>query len=252
VRLRHVLHGRRGALGRRPCLFPGHKPPGVSVIEAAWTTRGAGAGDDNGRRIGSHSRAEAIVQMVTGQPATVVARQRVEVKQPPLLFKLNDLLAEASSQFGYPADHTQSITQSLYEKKLITYPRTESQHLRPEDDVDMVRERLQQIAAAVPGVAGPAADALARGVDPANKRVFDSSKVGDHFAIVPAELTSEQPELTEGEQKIYDLVLKRFVAAFLPTSETAVHTLVFTVTGETFEAGGFWSGCGSRCSRARK
>jgi DNA topoisomerase-3 len=207
-----------------------------SVIEAAWTTRGAEAGDDHGRRIGSHSRAEAIVQMVTGQPATVVSRQRVEVKQPPLLFKLNDLLAEASSQFGYPADRTQSIAQSLYEKKLITYPRTESQHLRPEDDVEMVRERLQQIAAAVPALAGPAANALARGVDPANKRVFDSAKVGDHFAIVPAEITSERPDLTEGEQKIYDLVLKRFVAAFLPSSETTVHTLVFTVAGETFEA----------------
>jgi DNA topoisomerase-3 len=207
-----------------------------SVIEAAWTTRGEQAGDDHGRRIGSRSRAEAIVQMVTGQPATVVSRQRVEVKQPPLLFKLNDLLADASSQFGYPADRTQSIAQSLYEKKLITYPRTESQHLRPEDDVEMVRERLQQIAAAVPALAGPAADALARGVDPANKRVFDSAKVGDHFAIVPAEITSERPDLTEGEQKIYELVLKRFVAAFLPTSETTVHTLVFTVAGETFEA----------------
>jgi DNA topoisomerase-3 len=207
-----------------------------SVIEAAWTTRGAEAGDDHGRRISSGSRAEAIVQKVTGQPAMVVARQRVEVKQPPLLFKLNDLLADASSQFGFPADRTQKIAQSLYEKKLITYPRTESQHLRPEDDVEMVRERLQQIATAVPALAGPAADALARGVDPANKRVFDSAKVGDHFAIVPAEITSEHPVLTDGEQKIYELVLKRFVAAFLPSSETTVHTLVFTVAGETFEA----------------
>ena len=207
-----------------------------SIIEAAWTARGAETGDDHGRRIGSRSRAEAIVQMVTGQPATVVSRQRVEVKQPPLLFKLNDLLAEASSQFGYPADRTQSIAQSLYEKKLITYPRTESQHLRPEDDVEMVRERLQQIAATVPVLAGPAADALARGIDPANKRVFDSAKVGDHFAIVPAEIAGERPDLTESEQKIYDLVLKRFVAAFLPPSETTVHTLVFTVAGETFEA----------------
>lgn len=206
------------------------------IIEAAWRAREAEAGDDHGRRIGSRSRAEAIVQKVTGQPAMVVARQRVEVKQPPLLFKLNDLLAEASSQFGYSADHTQRIAQSLYEKKLITYPRTESQHLRPEDDVDMVRERLQQIATAVPALAGPAADALARGVAPANKRVFDSAKVGDHFAIVPAEITSERPKLTDGEQKIYELVLKRFVAAFLPPSETTVHTLVFTVAGETFEA----------------
>lgn len=205
-------------------------------IEAAWTARGAEAGDDQGRRLGSRSRAEEIVQRVTGRPATVNASQRAEVKQPPPLFKLNDLLAEASSQFGFPADRTQKIAQSLYEKKLITYPRTESQHLRPEDDVQMVRERLQQIVTAMPNLAGPAAEALSRGVDPANRRVFDSAKVGDHFAIVPAEIASQRPYLTESEQKIYDLVLRRFVAAFLPPSETTVHTLLFTVAGETFEA----------------
>jgi len=207
-----------------------------TVVEAAWKGQGAEADEGNGRRIGSRNRAEAIVQKVTGQPAAVAGRQKFEVKQPHLLFKLNDLLSEASSQFGFPVDRTQSIAQSLYEKKLITYPRTESQHLRPEDDVEMVRERLEQIAAAFPALAGPAGDALARGIDPANKRVFDSTKVGDHFAIIPAEITGDRPQLTEGEQKIYDLILKRFVAAFLPPSETTVHTLVFSVAGETFEA----------------
>lgn len=206
------------------------------VVEAAWTARGAEAGDDRGRRIGSRDRAEAIVRSVSGQPATVAGRQRVEVKKPPMLLKLNDLISEASSLFGFPAERTQSIAQALYEKKLITYPRTESQHLRPEDDVDMVRERLGEIAASVPWLAGPACDALARGVDPANTRVFDSAKVGDHFAIIPAEVPEVMPALKEAEQKIYDLILRRFVAAFLPPSETTVHTLTFTVAGETFEA----------------
>lgn len=206
------------------------------VIEAAWTAQGTEAGNDRGRRIGSRDRAEAIVRSVSGQPATVVGRERVEVKKPPMLLKLNDLLSEASSLFGFTADRTQSTAQALYEKKLITYPRTESQHLRPEDDVDMVRERLGQIAAGVSWLAGPARDALVRGVDPANTRVFDSAKVGDHFAIIPAEFPIAMPELEEAEQKIYDLVLRRFVAAFLPPSETTVHTLTFTVTGETFEA----------------
>lgn len=207
-----------------------------TVIEATWKARSSDAGDDHGRRIVSRDRAMAIVAKVSGRPATVTGRQRAEVKSPPLLFKLNDLLSEASSQLGFSADRTQSIAQSLYEKKLITYPRTESQHLRPEDDVEMVRERLEQIATSVPSLTGPARDALARGIDPANKRVFDSAKVGDHFAIIPAEFTGDRPELTEGEQKIYDLILKRFVAAFLPPSETAVHTLAFDLEGETFEA----------------
>ena len=205
------------------------------VIEAGWTGRGQ-ASDEVGRRIGSRERAEAIVRKTAGQPATVAAKQRVEFKKPPLLFKLNDLLSEASSLFGYSVERTQSIAQSLYEKKLITYPRTESQHLRPEDDVEMVRERLEQIVASVRALAGPAAEALAKGVDPGNTRVFDSSKVGDHFAIVPAELTDTSPELTEAEQKIYDMILRRFVAVFLAPSETVVHTLSFTVAGETFEA----------------
>ena len=207
-----------------------------TVIDASWKGQGGEAGENSGRRIGSRDRAEAIVQKVTGQPATVEGRQKVEVNQPHLLFKLNDLLTDANSLFGFAATTTQSIAQSLYEKKLITYPRTESQHLRPEDDVEMVRERLQQIAAAFPALAGPAGDALAGGIEATNKRVFDSAKVGDHFAIIPAEITGDRPQLTEGEQKIYDLILKRFVAAFLPPSETAVHTLVFSVAGETFEA----------------
>jgi DNA topoisomerase-3 len=207
-----------------------------TVIDASWKGQGGEAGENSGRRIASRDRAEAIVQKVAGQAATVEGRQKVEVNQPHLLFKLNDLLTEANSLCGFAATTTQRIAQSLYEKKLITYPRTESQHLRPEDDVEMVRDRLQQIAALFPTLARPAGDALARGIDATNKRVFDSAKVGDHFAIIPAEITGDRPQLTEPEQKIYDLILKRFVAAFLPPSETAVHTLVFSVAGETFEA----------------
>jgi DNA topoisomerase-3 len=207
-----------------------------TVIEAKWRVQEGDAGDERGRRISNRDRAEAIMRNVLRQPAAVVCHERVSVQKPELLFKLNDLISEASSRFGFPIDRTQKTAQSLYEKKLITYPRTESQHLRPEDDVEMVRERLEQIAAAVPALAAPASEGLARGIDPANKRVFDSAKVGDHFAIIPAELTGDRPALSDGEQKIYDLVLKRFVAAFLPPSETTVHTLVFTVMGEQFEA----------------
>ena len=141
-----------------------------------------------------------------------------------------------TSLYGYTIDRTQRIAQSLYDKKLITYPRTESQHLRPEDDVEMVRERLAQIAAGGPELSGPARAALALGVDPANKRVFDSDKVGDHFAIIPAEPPPELPALRDDEHKIYNFILRRFVTAFLAPSETIVHTLTFTVADETFLA----------------
>jgi DNA topoisomerase-3 len=209
------------------------------VLVATWKARNhadAESNEDRGRRIASHDRAQSIVKKVAGHSATIASSVRVETQSPPPLFKLNDLLSDASSRFGFPADRTQSIAQALYEKKLITYPRTESQHLRPEDDLITVRERLEQIAAAVPALVTPARDALARGIDGTNKRVFDSAKVSDHFAIIPEQLPRDLPPLSEGEQKIFDLVLKRFVAAFLPPSETTVHTLTFTVAGETFEA----------------
>lgn len=206
------------------------------VVEAVWTARPDIATDDRGRRIGNRERAESIMRKVEGQPASIDAKQRVEKQKPPLLFKLSDLVAECSSRFGFKGDTTQGIAQALYEKKLITYPRTESQHLRPEDDLEMVRERLAQIAAAVPALADAAGGALARGVDPANTRVFDSAKVGDHFAIIPAEIGGELPALTDPQRKVYDIILRRFVAAFLPASETTVHTVTFTAAGETFEA----------------
>jgi DNA topoisomerase-3 len=211
-----------------------------SLVDATWVSRrkaGNEAGEDHGRRVGSRERADAIVAKVTGQPAAVSAKQRVDRKQPPQLFKLNDLLIEASNKHHIPAAKTQRIVQTLYsDKKLITYPRTESRYLPSEDYLETVRDRLRQIAAAMPELTAPAQAALDRGVDPANKRVFDSSKVGDHFAIIPEPIGPDQPKLAEDEQKIYDLIVKRFVAAFLPASETDVHVLTFTVAGETFEA----------------
>lgn len=201
-------------------------------MEAVWPSRNGEAGADQGRRIGTHDRAEAIARKVSGQRAAITSHERVDRKQPPMLFKLNEFSSEASSLYGYPVDRTQRTAQSLHDRKLVTYPRTGSQHLRPEDNVEMVRDRLAQIAV-VPGLSGPARAALARGVEPANKRIFDSNKVGDHFAIIPAELPGDLPALGEDEHKIYDLILRRFVAAFLAPSETIVHTLTFTVADET-------------------
>jgi DNA topoisomerase-3 len=154
-----------------------------------------------------------------------------------MLFKLNDLLADASNRYGFPGDMTLKIAQSLYaEKKVISYPRTEYQHLRPEDDIENVRDQLAHIAATMPDVAEAARQAINLGIDPGNKRVFDSSKVGDHTAIIPIRPDGPMPMLSDTEQKIFDLIVRRFVGAFLPRSETEVVTLTFTVEGETFQA----------------
>ena len=94
-----------------------------------------------------------------------------------------------------------------------SYPRTEYQHLRPEDDIENVRDQLTHIAATMPDVAEAARQALDLGIDPANKRVFDSSKVGDHTAIIPIRPDGPTPTLSDTEQKIFDLIVGRFVGA---------------------------------------
>ena len=208
-----------------------------TAVEAKWRADGTAAAGDEGTRIGSAARANEISAKTTGRPAAVAMKHRVETEAPPMLFKLNDLLADASNRYGFPGDMTLKIAQSLYaEKKVISYPRTEYQHLRPEDDIDNVRAQLAHIAATMPDVAEAARQALDLGVDPANKRVFDSSKVGDHTAIIPIRPDGPMPTLSDTEQKIFDLIVRRFVGAFLPRSETEVVTLTFTVEGETFQA----------------
>ena len=208
-----------------------------TVVAAKWRADGTAAAGDEGTRIGSAARATEISAKTTGRPAAVAMKHRIETEAPPMLFKLNDLLAEASNRYGFPGDMTLKIAQSLYaEKKVISYPRTEYQHLRPEDDIDNVRDQLAHIAATMPDVAEAARQALDLGVDPANKRVFDSSKVGDHTAIIPIRPDGPMPTLSATEQKIFDLIVRRFVGAFLPRSETEVVTLTFTVEGETFQA----------------
>lgn len=208
-----------------------------TVLEAKWRADGTTAVGDEGTRIGSAARATEISDKTTGRSAAVAMKHKLETEPPPMLFKLNDLLAEASSRYGFPGDMTLKIAQSLYaEKKVISYPRTEYQHLRPEDDIENVRDQLAHIAATMPDLAEAARSALDSGVDPANKRVFDNSKVGDHTAIIPIRPDGPMPTLSEIEQKIFDLIVRRFVGAFMPRSETEVVTLTFTVEGETFQA----------------
>jgi DNA topoisomerase-3 len=208
-----------------------------TAVEAKWRADGIAAAGDEGTRIGSAARAIDISTKTTGRPAAVAMKHRLETEAPPMLFKLNDLLADASNRYGFPGDMTLKIAQSLYaEKKVISYPRTEYQHLRPEDDIENVRDQLAHIAATMPDVAEAARQAINLGIDPGNKRVFDSSKVGDHTAIIPIRPDGPMPMLSDTEQKIFDLIVRRFVGAFLPRSETEVVTLTFTVEGETFQA----------------
>ena len=175
----------------------------------------------------------------------VVSDERKPKKESaPRLFDLTTLQREGNRRFGFSAKTTLGVAQALYEKhKALTYPRTDSQYL-PEDYLPNAKAALQSLEGAHPaGVF--AKEALRAGwVDAAGRRVFDNKKVSDHFAIVP---TGTVPHgLTDVEQKIYDLVVRRFVGVFFPMAEfeetvrtTTVGPHHFRTTGKVLVVAGW-------------
>ena len=183
-------------------------------------------------RLWTAADAQAVAQACQGLPASVSEEAKPSTQASPLLYDLTTLQREANSRFGFSAKTTLSLAQALYEKhKVLTYPRTDSRAL-PEDYVATVKETFAMIAGAdLPGplreLAVHARRALAEGYVKPTKRVFDNTKVSDHFAIIP---TLQAPtSLTEIEAKLYDMVVKRFLAVFYPAAEFMVTTRISKV-----------------------
>ena len=180
-------------------------------------------------RVWSAADAQAIADAVRGKTGSVTEEAKPSTQASPLLYDLTTLQREANSRFGFSAKTTLSLAQALYEKhKVLTYPRTDSRAL-PEDYVDVVKDTMKMIASEdMPGplreLAQHAAKALKEGYVKPVKRVFDNAKVSDHFAIIP---TLQAPKsLTEIEAKLYDMVVKRFLAVFYPSAEFMVTTRI--------------------------
>jgi DNA topoisomerase III len=191
--------------------------------------------DARDNRLFDPERAKAIAQICRGAKASDVWEEsKPTTKAPPALFDLTQLQREANSKFGLSANDTLKLAQALYEThKVLTYPRTDAKAL-PEDYVDTARSVLQTFS-------GTQYDAHARhAVDSGwvklNKRIFDNSKISDHFAIIPTGTTPGG--LSEMERKIYDLVVRRFIAAFYPAAEYLKTTRITTVEGEKFRSNG--------------
>jgi DNA topoisomerase-3 len=189
-------------------------------------------------RLWNEAAAQAIAEAVRGQPASVTEEAKPSSQSSPGLYDLTTLQREANSRFGFSAKTTLSIAQALYEKhKVLTYPRTDSRFL-PEDYVNVARDTFNMIANEdLPGplreLSQHARKGLAEGYIKPTKRVFDNAKVSDHFAIIP---TLQAPKsLTEIEAKLYDLVVKRFIAVFYPAAEFMVTTRISTVKAEDKE-----------------
>jgi len=197
--------------------------------------------DQRADRLWNEADAQAIAAAVRGQPATVTEEAKPSNQSSPGLYDLTTLQREANSRFGFSAKTTLSIAQALYEKhKVLTYPRTDSRAL-PEDYLQTVKDTMAMLAEEdLPGplrALGPHAHkALADGYVKPLKRVFDNSKVSDHFAIIP---TLQAPKsLTEIEAKLYDLVVKRFLAVFYPPAEYMVTTRISEAVGHKFQTNG--------------
>lgn len=187
-------------------------------------------------RIFDKNKADEIVARVTGQTGEVLEVKKEAKKElPPLAYDLTELQRDANRKYGYSAKTTSSVMQRLYENyKLVTYPRTDSRYISA-DIVPTLPERLNSIAV------GPYA-ALARGILKnkiiTTKRFVDNSKVTDHHAIIPTEQPANLARLGAEELKIYDLIVKRFIAVLSPPFEYEQTTVKAAVKGETFSAKG--------------
>jgi DNA topoisomerase-3 len=192
-------------------------------------------------RLWNEADAKAVADAVRGQPATVTEESKPSTQSAPGLYDLTTLQREANSRFGFSAKTTLSIAQALYEKhKALTYPRTDSKAL-PEDYVAVVKNTMEMIASEdMPGplraLAPHAAKAIKEGYVKPNKRIFDNAKVSDHFAIIPTLVAPKS--LTEIEAKLYDMVVKRFLAVFFPPAEFQVTTRISTAAGHSFQTNG--------------
>jgi DNA topoisomerase-3 len=186
-------------------------------------------------RLWSKAAAESVVAACRGKMGAVSEESKPTTSTAPALFDLTSLQREANARFGFSAKNTLGLAQALYERhKVLTYPRTDSRHL-PEDYLSTVKDTL--------GVLGEnnnyhafSTQILKNNWVKPNKRIFDNSKISDHFAIIP---TGQIPKnLSEPEQKLYDMVARRFMAIFFPAAEFQVTTRMTEVAGHRFKTEG--------------
>jgi DNA topoisomerase-3 len=190
--------------------------------------------DAKPERVWDLAQAEALRAKCLGRPGIATEESKPSTQSPPLLYDLTSLQREANGRFGFSASNTLKIAQALYERhKVLTYPRTDSRAL-PEDYFETVKATLRTLAE---GHYGTFAQTILReGWVRPNKRVFNNAKVSDHFAIIPTTLAPKH--LHDDESRIYDLVTRRFLAAFHPAAEYLITTRITRVEHEPFKTEG--------------
>lgn len=179
------------------------------------------------------SSASEIVEKIKEFALTVTSVAKKKGKEaPPRLFDLTSLQVECNKKFGYSADETLRLIQSLYEKKVTTYPRVDTTYLS-----DDIYAKIPGILEAMKPYTSLTQPVLTSKL-PKSKKVFDNSKVTDHHAIIPTNVDPSSIFLSREEKLVYDLVAKRFIAAFYPDCEFSTTTVMAQVSDYEFKATG--------------
>lgn len=199
----------------------------VGSLNAEWEHKGE-------KRIFSKEKAEQIQKKLSNKKAVLKSLDRKQKSEPqPLPYDLTELQRDANKRFGFSAKKTSNVLQGLYEQhKLVTYPRTDSRYLTTDMEATMA-DRLHGIMS---GYRDEAKPALAQKGKVQARRVFNNEKVTDHHAIIPTEERLHLADLSQDERKLYDLIVRRFLALFYPAYQYEVIHANFDVEGESLSA----------------
>ena len=187
----------------------------------------------------SKEEGEEAFKTIEGKPFTVTKVEKKEGKeQPPQLYDLTSLQVDCNKKFGYSAEMTLNLIQALYEKKYTTYPRVDTQYLS--DDIypkcPQTLNGLYQTKFGGQAVYAPFIKPIGGKPLKKTKRVFDSSKVTDHHAIIPTGVVPQN--LSDAERNVFDLIARRFIGVFLPDCKFSTTTVLGEVDGVEFKVTG--------------
>ena len=176
---------------------------------------------------------QAAMDAIRGKDFTVTdIQQKAGTEAPPRLFDLTSLQVECNKKYSFSADDTLKYIQSLYEKKLTTYPRVDTTYLS-----DDVYAKCPQILQGIVPYAALVQPLMGKRLKK-SKKVFDSSKVTDHHAIIPTGQNPQNVSLTLDEKRVYDMVTRRFIAVFYPDCKFSTTTVLGEVESVEFKATG--------------
>ncbi|HSU79040.1 MAG TPA: DNA topoisomerase 3, partial [Candidatus Angelobacter sp.] len=196
----------------------------IGPVHATWESEGE-------KRLFDGDKAKALFEKLQGQTATLQMLQtQAKSESQPLPYDLTDLQREANTRYGFSAKHTLNVLQGLYERhKLVTYPRTDSRYLT-EDMRATMKDRLKAVSSAY---REETRSLISKGTIQAN-RVFNDAKVTDHHAIIPTEQPVFLRDLNRDEERLYDMIVRRFLALFMGPYRYETIRATFTVAGESF------------------